>query len=214
MTRFVFLLLAGIPLLAADANDVALSIVLDGLEMRYNRAKTLQVNFEESYMGSGRPRRAESGELSLRKPGKMRWEYSQPAGKLFLSDGKLIYYYNPIANRSEKMKLKESEDMRAPLAFLLGKLDFQKDFTDFKLKTDGDNKLVIAKPKSDKLPYKQVEFTVSPQMEIRQLIVSGHDDAVLIFRFSNERLNPVVDESRFKFELPAGATWLEGSEAK
>ncbi len=214
MTRFVFLLLAGIPLLAADANDVALSIVLDGLEMRYNRAKTLQVNFEESYMGSGRPRRAESGELSLRKPGKMRWEYSQPAGKLFLSDGKLIYYYNPIANRAEKMKLKESEDMRAPLAFLLGKLDFQKDFTDFKLKTDGDNKLVIAKPKSDKLPYKQVEFTVSPQMEIRQLIVSGHDDAVLIFRFSNERLNPVVDESRFKFELPAGATWLEGSEAK
>ena len=61
----------------------------------------------------------------------MRWEYSQPAGKLFLSDGKLIYYYNPIANRAEKMKLQESEDMRAPLAFLLGKLDFQKDFTRF-----------------------------------------------------------------------------------
>ena len=95
MTRFVFLLLAGIPLLAADANDIALSIVLDGLEMRYNRAKTLQVSFEESYMGSGRPRRAESGELSLRKPGKMRWEYSQPAGKLFLSDGKTHLLLQP-----------------------------------------------------------------------------------------------------------------------
>ena len=104
--------------------------------------------------------------------------------------------------------------MRAPLAFLLGKLDFQKDFTDFQLKLDGDNKLVIAKPKSDKLPYKQVEFTVSPQMEIRQLIVSGHDDAILIFRFSNERVNPLIAENAFKFELPEGATWLEGAEAR
>lgn len=213
MTRFALWLLV-FPLLAADTKDIALSIVLDGLENRYNRTKTLQVSFEESYMGSGRPRRSESGELSLQKPGKMRWEYAQPAGKLFLSDGKLIYYYNPVSKRAEKMKVRESEDMRAPLAFLLGKLDFQKDFTDFKLKIDGDNKLVIAKPKSEKLPYKQVEFTVSPQMEIRQLIVSGYDDAVLIFRFANERVNPVIDESQFKFELPAGATWLEASEGK
>ena len=77
-------------------------------------------------MGSGRPRRNETGELSLQKPGKMRWEYTQPAGKLFLSDGKLIYYYNPVSKRAEKMKVRESEDMRAPLAFLLGKLDFKR----------------------------------------------------------------------------------------
>ena len=165
-------------------------------------------------MGTGRPRRAESGELSLRKPGKMRWEYKEPAGKLFLSDGKLIYYYNPISKRAEKTNLKQSDDFRAPLAFLLGKLDFQKDFTDFKLKNEGGDRLVIARPKSDRLPYKQVEFTVTAANEIKQLIVSGHDDAVLIFRFSNERVNPVLDDSLFKFALPAGATWAEATEAK
>jgi outer membrane lipoprotein carrier protein len=212
VTRFVLSLLA-LPLLAAETKDVALSIVLGGLENRYNRTKTLQISFEETYLGAGRPKRSESGELSLRKPGKMRWEYAQPSGKLFVSDGKLIYYYNPVAKQAEKMKVKDSEDMRAPLAFLLGKLDFEKDFTDFKLKVDGDNKLLIAKPKSDKLPYKQVEFTVSPQMEIRQLIVSGQDDSMLMFRFSNERVNPVLDDNLFKFDLPAGATWLE-AEAK
>ncbi len=209
MTRFVLLLLV-VPLFA---DNTPLSLTLDGLEYRYNRAKTLQVTFEESYIGSGRPRRNERGELSLQKPGKMRWEYSEPAGKLFLSDGKLIYYYNPVSKRAEKLKLRESEDMRAPLAFLLGKLDFRKDFTDFKLKMDGNDKLVIAKPKSDKLPYKQVEFRVSPQMEITSLIVSGQDDAVLIFKFSNERRDPALDEKMFKFELPAGAAWLETAEA-
>jgi outer membrane lipoprotein carrier protein len=211
VTRIVFLL-AAVPLFAAV--DPQLAAVLDGLETRYNKAKTLQITFEESYMGAGRPRRSESGELSLRKPGKMRWEYREPAGKLFLSDGKLIYYYNPLSKRAEKTNLKQSEDFRAPLAFLLGKLDFQKDFTDFKLKNEGADRLVIARPKSEKLPYKQVEFTVTPQSEIKQLIVSGHDDAVLIFRFSNERVNPMLDESLFKFTLPAGATWAEGPEAK
>jgi outer membrane lipoprotein carrier protein len=209
VTRFAILLLA-VPLFAAV--DPELKPVLEGLEKRYNRTRTLQVTFEEAYLGSGRPRRNESGELSLRKPGKMRWEYSQPAGKLFLSDGKLIYYYNPISNRAEKIKVRESEDMRAPLAFLLGKLDFEKDFMEFKLKTEGENKLLIARPKNFNLPYRQVEFTVTPENEIRQLIVSGYDDAVLIFRFSNERVNPPLDDKLFKFELPQGATWYEGSE--
>jgi outer membrane lipoprotein carrier protein len=214
VTRFVFLLVAAAPLFAAVV-DPKLAAVLDGVESRYNKAKTLQISFEERYMGSGRPRRAEAGELSLRKPGKMRWEYSEPEGKLFLSDGKNIYYYNPLSKRAEKMKLKESEDMRAPLAFLLGRLDFEKDFTDFKLKLEGQDWLVIAKPKSERLPYKQVEFTVTARNEIKQLIVSGHDDAVLIFRFSNERMNPVLADTLFQFQLPAGATWLEGSaEAK
>jgi outer membrane lipoprotein carrier protein len=208
------LLLAALPLFAAEPKlDPQTSKFLELIENRYNRTLTLQVTFEESYIGSGRPRRSEAGELSLRKPGRMRWEYSQPAGKLFLSDGKLIYYYNPISKRAEKMKLKESEDMRAPLAFLLGRLDFEKDFRDFKIKTESGNQLVIATPKSEKLPYKQVEFTVTPLGEIKQLIVSGHDDAVLIFRFSNERINPTLAESIFKFELPAGATWLEASAA-
>jgi outer membrane lipoprotein carrier protein len=214
VTRFVFLLVAAAPLFAA-AVDPKLSAVLDGVESRYNKAKTLQISFEERYIGSGRPRRAEAGELSLRKPGKMRWEYTEPEGKLFLSDGKSIYYYNPLSKRAEKMKLKESEDMRAPLAFLLGRLDFEKDFTDFKLKLEGQDWLLIAKPKSERLPYKQVEFTITARSEIKQLIVSGHDDAVLIFRFSNERMNPVLAENLFQFQLPAGATWLESpAEAK
>ena len=64
----------------------------------------------------------------LRKPGRMRWEYSQPKGKLFVSDGKSLWLYTPADNRAEQMKLKESEDMHAPLAFLLGKLNFEKEF--------------------------------------------------------------------------------------
>ena len=72
--------------------------LLEAVENRYNRTRTLQVQFEESYRAPGRATRSESGELSLRKPGRMRWAYAKPSGKLFLSDGKYIYYYTPASN--------------------------------------------------------------------------------------------------------------------
>src|SRR5579884_2740626 len=128
MTRWLlWVSLAALPLLTADDN---LSRVLKGIQDRYNSAKTLQVAFNETYTVQGRPRQTEAGTLTLRKPGRMLCNYTTPAGKLFVSDGKNVWIYSPEGKRVEKSPLKESEDMRAPLAFLLGKLDFQKEFRD------------------------------------------------------------------------------------
>jgi outer membrane lipoprotein carrier protein len=113
----------GLVAVSAFAGDAALDGLLKGVEARYNKAKTLQVAFHEDYTPLGRPRRSESGTLLLRKPGRMRWVYDQPKGKLFVSDGKYMWLYTPAENRAEKMKLQVSDDLRAPLAFLLGKLN-------------------------------------------------------------------------------------------
>jgi outer membrane lipoprotein carrier protein len=197
-----------------QAADVDLNALLKGIEQRYNRAKTLQVHFVESYTVQGRARKSESGELTLRKPGRMRWDYSAPSGKLFVSDGKDVYLYAPDAHRVEKAKLKASEDMRAPLAFLLGKLDFAKDFRDFEVQADGANYLVTAKAKNDKLPYEKVQMLIAPGDQIQRLVVNGQDQSLLTFQFDGEKLNPPVGDAIFKFQMPAGATLVdaEGSE--
>ena len=113
--RFIPALLA----VSAFAADPALGTLLKGVETRYNKAKTLQVLFHEDYTPPGRPRRSESGTLLLRKPGRMRWDYSVPEGKLLVSDGKNMWMYTPAEKRAQKLPpLDESGDMRAPLAFL------------------------------------------------------------------------------------------------
>ena len=147
----------------AFAGDNGLDTLLKGVEARYNKTKTLQVLFHEDYTPPGRPKRTESGTLVLRKPGKMRWDYEQPKGKLFISDGKFLWLYTPDENRAEKMKLKESDDMRAPLAFLLGKLDFQKEFRNLQAKAEGPDMRVTGDSKSENLPYSSVEFVVTPE---------------------------------------------------
>jgi outer membrane lipoprotein carrier protein len=192
-----------LPLEAADPNTTAL---LKGIEQRYNHAQTLQVQFSESYTVLGRARKGESGQLTLRKPGRMRWDYTNPAGKLFVSDGKDVYLYTPEANRVEKTKLKASDDMRAPMAFLLGKLDFAKDFRDFEVKQEGTNYLVVARAKNDKLPYERVQMLVTPEHAIQRLVIDGQDQSILTFQFADEKVNPPVDDAQFKFQMPPGAT--------
>jgi outer membrane lipoprotein carrier protein len=183
--------------------------LLKAVEVRYNRAQTVQVLFEQMFTAQNRPQRTEAGELSLRKPGRMRWQYTVPQGKLFVSDGKQIYLYTPATNRVEKMKVKESDDLRAPLGFLLGKLDFWRDFQKFTSRAEGTDVRISAEPKSNRSPYSQVEFVVTPAREIRYLKVIGQDRSVMEFRFTKEKLNPPLAESLFRFETPPGAEVVE-----
>ena len=187
----------------AAAADIDVPRTLKGVEDRYNRTQTLQLSFTESYQQGARTR-VEKGDLFLRKPGRMRWQYTAPAGKLFVSDGKFIYSYTPQDNRAEKMKLKETDDMRAPLAFLLGRLHFEKDFQNFQSRPESENTWITADAKKPDLIFSKVEFEVTPQFQIRRLRVTYQDLSVLDFRFDQEKLNPSLDAKLFQFELPSG----------
>ena len=180
--------------------------ILKGVEDRYNRIQTLQVSFSESLTVQGR-KRTEKGELYLRKPGRMRWEYAPPSGNLFVSDGKYIYSYFAGEKRATRENFKETEDMRAPLAFLLGKLNFNDDFKEFRAEHDHDNVLITAIPKSDKLPYSEVTFLVSPDFVIHYLKVKGQDGSITEFTFDNEKKNPPLADPLFKFTPPPGVEY-------
>ncbi len=179
-----------------------------GVEDRYNHVQTLQLSFTETVTQQGR-KHTEQGELFLRKPGRMRWQYS--TGKLFISDGKYIYFYDPSEKRAEQMPMKEADDMRAPLAFLLGRLNFSDDFKQFVASPQGANTMIKATPKSDKMPYSEVSFVVSPDSVIHWLSVKANG-SVLEFSFENEKKNPAIADSMFKFTTPPGVEFVKSGQ--
>ncbi len=193
-----------------NAAEIDVPRTLKGIEDRYNRTQTLQLSFTESYKLQGRAR-VEKGDLFLRKPGRMRWQYAAPAGKLFISDGKFIYSYTPQDNRAEKMKLKETNDMRAPLAFLLGRLEFNKDFREFRAHAEDGGVFITTIPKSDKLPYSEVSFLAGQDFTIRRLEVKGQDNSLLQFTFENEKKDPPIADTLFQFAPPKGAEYVDSS---
>lgn len=207
MRLIMFLLVAAVlpPVRAADVDKV-----LKGIESRYNTAKTLQANFVQTYTSGGR-KTTEQGVLYLRKPGRMRWQYSSPEGKLVISDGELMYAYDPRDKRAEKTKLKDAGDLQAPLAFLLGKLDFQRDFREFDSTAEGDDINIKAVPKSDKLVYTEVSFLASPTFVIKRLTVKGQDGSTMEYSFDNEKKNPLLTDALFRFTPPPGVEVVDAT---
>jgi outer membrane lipoprotein carrier protein len=182
------------------------------VESHYNQARTLSVKFFEAYEVQGHKRPTESGTLRLQKTGKMRWDYERPAGKLFLSDGKNIYLYTSGDNRVEKIRIRDTEDMRAPFAFLLGHLDFKKQFRDFRERTEEGGEWLDASPKTDRAPYERVEMLVATSGSIRRLKILGKDGSLTSFAFSDEMLNLQIDDKLFHFTVPPGAEVVDAVE--
>lgn len=188
------------------------------VQARYNGAHTLAVDFVENYSILGHVRRPESGTLTLRKQGKMRWDYTQPQGKLFISDGKNLFLYTSMDNRVEKVPLKDTEDMRAPLAFLLGRLDMKKEFRSFSVRPGDGGTWLGASAKNDRVPYSSIEMLIAADGSVRQLKVAGRDESLLAYSFANEKLNPPLSDQAFHFRIPRGAEVVDavefGSEGK
>ena len=110
------------------------------------------------------------------------------------------------------MSLKATDDMRAPMAFLLGKLDFSREFKEFQSVPEGNLISITALPKSDRLPYRDVRFVIDPQdYHIVRLVVANQDASVLEFTFSGEKVNPAVNDAMFRFQIPPGAEFVDST---
>jgi len=186
--------------------------LINRIQGRYNGTRTLSVQFSESYSIQGHPRLPEEGTLTLRKQGKMRWDYTKPAGKVFVSDGKTVYLYTAADNRVEKVPLKDTEDMRAPLAFLLGRLDMKKEFRDFATHPADGGTWLEAFSRNDRVPYDKIQMLIAPDGSVRELKVTGRDFSLLDLAFHGERLNPPVADAVFHFSIPAGAEVVDSVE--
>ena len=123
---------------AAGAEDV--HSIAQAVDEHYNHLRTLQAEFTEEYRGAGMER-TETGTVwlakgGMKKPGKMRWEYRSPREKLFVSDGRDAWFYVPGDRQARKTDARKLDDIRSPLAFLLGKSKLEKELQGLSLAPD------------------------------------------------------------------------------
>jgi outer membrane lipoprotein carrier protein len=197
---------------ASPAPDV--HAVAQAVDERYNHLRSLQAEFTEIYRGAGMER-TESGTLWLKKPGKMRWEYRSPRDKLFLSDGKDAWFYVPGERQVRRTAVKKLDDLRSPLAFLLGKTKLEKELQGLSLAPDvtplaAGDVVLRGVPKSLADRVSQVLLEITPEHWIRRIMIEEVDGSVTEYRFSNYRENVDLPDQRFQFVVPDGVEVIDG----
>ena len=105
------------------------------MDQHYDHMRTLEAQFTETYTGADITR-TESGTLLLKKPGRMRWDYDQPRPKLFLTDGSMAWFYVPGEQQARRTPVKQLDDLRSPLRYLLGKTKLEKELDGLSLAPD------------------------------------------------------------------------------
>jgi outer membrane lipoprotein carrier protein len=184
------------------------------VDEHYNHLRTMQAEFTESYRGAG-VEREEAGTLWLKKPGKMRWEYRSPTEKLFVSDGKDAWFYLPGDKQVRKTQVRKLDDLRSPLAFLLGKTKLQKELQGLSLAPDQTplapgNVVLRGIPNAMADRVDQVLLEVTPDNRIVRIQIEQVDGSTTEYRFSQEKENVEVADQRFRFRLPAGVEVVDG----
>jgi len=205
----VVLLVAALYASAADVHTLASAV-----DAHYNHLHTLQAEFTEIYHGAG-INRTESGTLWLKKPGKMRWEYRSPTEKLFVSDGRDAWFYVPGERQARRTEVKELDDLRSPLAFLLGKTKLEKELQALSFAPDVTplntvDVVLRGVPRAMGDRVSQILLEITPQNQIDRILIEGVDESTTEYRINNQKEDVQVADQQFQFQAPEGVEVVRG----
>jgi outer membrane lipoprotein carrier protein len=195
------------------------------LEEHYRHLKTLRATFLERYNEGPKQSRVESGTVYFRRPGQMRWEYESPEKKLFLADGKTVWFYVPFDRTVTKAAAKDSSDWRAPLALLTGKADLSRlcrvvELVDQNGLPPGHSVLRClpkGEPKAARDPAAEDNFSEvllevnSASGELARIEIRQPGGVDLEYRFGNWQTDIPLSEDLFHFQVPLGVAIVDGN---
>ncbi len=206
----VLVLLLGAALLGGDGARAQTPDILHAVDEHYNHLGSLRTRYVEHYAGMGM-NRTEAGTLLLKKPGRMRWAYDQPVGKVFVLDGKFAWFYTPGDAQAQRIPAKQMDDLRTPLRFLLGHTELKKELDNISVTPDGGGFRIAGVPKGMQNRIKELSLHVTPTGAITQMRMEELDGAVTEFSFSDSQENVPTKESDFVFVAPPGVTIVNGT---
>lgn len=189
-----------------------LAEIIDGLQKKYSKMNGLAADFVQVYQSADGKNIRESGRVLLKRPGKARWQYSSPERKIFVSDGKNIYFHVYGESQATKASIKESADPQIPFLFLLGRGNLRRDFSRIELLNDeraveAGNKILRLVPSKAPEEFKKLLVEVNPvTFQVKRLVIFERSGARMDFVLNNTQENFIAGENEFRFTPPVGVT--------
>ena len=192
-----------------------LSSVVKQVERHYRPVKTLRAEFIQRWSDSPASVRLESGIVSLRRPREMRWEYREPESKLFVSDGRTVYFYVPADRTVRRSLLRESADWRAPLAWLAGNVRLGRIFSKIEWAASPPpgggppRRALRGLPRSPDDGYAEAILEFNDGYQLTRLLIRDAVGREVEFRFGKWEENLPLPVQEFRFRVPPGVAVMD-----
>jgi outer membrane lipoprotein carrier protein len=203
----------------APAAPLPLADVVARVQKNYDGAQSYKAKFEQSQLNAtfGRTTKS-SGDVTFKKPGRMRWDYALPEKKMFVSSGDVLWLFEPEDKQAFRQELKQSQ-LPAALAFLMGKGRLADQFNielapKLEYGRPGDYRLSL-KPKQPQSTYKAIYFVVDPaSFQVRETVLVDSQGNVNDVTFKDMVFNLKVADTLFQWKPPAGVRVIDAAKAR
>ncbi|HET7291068.1 MAG TPA: outer membrane lipoprotein chaperone LolA [Vicinamibacteria bacterium] len=204
--RAAALALAAAPAAAAGtpAEDLARRV-----EERLLRAADMRARFTQTYRSGALGREVrERGTMTLKRPGRMRWEYEFPERKTFVSDGRTFYFYVPA---DRQVVVRDQKDAAGVAGLLLaGRGALLEPFApEVQAAPTGTTRLRLVPRKADP-EVEQIVLDLDADCRVRALEVTDPQGNRSRFEFDDVRENVGLRDDQFEFEPPRGVEVIAG----
>jgi outer membrane lipoprotein carrier protein len=199
-------------LLGADgrAADPTAPELAEALQRKYDAVKDFSADFVHTYQGGVLKKQlTERGTVLVKKPGKMRWDYTAPEKKQFVSDGAKVYYYSPADKQDIVSSVPPDATATTPALFLAGKgrltSEFTPSFVELPAGLPAGSRALKLVPKSKQPDYDWLVLAVDPAtLAIRGLVTIDAQGGTSTFAFTNLKQNIGLADNQFTFKIPRG----------
>ena len=199
-------LVLGLLLSATSARAQSTDAVVARVQKYYDATRDLHAHFDQTLKTAIGSQKKASGELVLKKPGKMRWDYTKPEKKLMVSDGTTLWVYEPEDEQAFKQNLAGST-LPVQVSFLVGQGKLTDEFAITQDQAACASGAVALKlvPKKATTAYRYLTFCVDPESgRVNETIVHDQQDGENHLVFSDVKQNAGVADAKFHFSPPAG----------
>jgi outer membrane lipoprotein carrier protein len=202
------------------SSDSTAQDLATALQRKYDTVRDFSANFVHAYRGGVlRKQIVERGRLLVKKPGKMRWEYTAPEEKLFVSDGVKLYSYVPKDKQVFVGSVPQDDQTTTPTMFLAGKGNLARDFVSSAVDPSpgmpaGTRALKLV-PKMPQRDYDWLILEVAPDtLELRGLVTVDAQGGQSTFSFTNLKENASLADKEFTFKMPRGVDVVTDSPSR
>ena len=198
------------------ADEITAEVVAARVQAFYDRTTTVRVDFQQHYWSNVYRRTTSSrGHMAILRPGRIRFDYTSPSGKVVVSDGDSFTYYEPGDDGGAGQYWVGSADgASAALGFLTGTARLDRDYT-FSLgahdasSDPAHTDVLVLRPRSPDPHYTEIRLYVSdaPGTEgvVLRASICDHENNWNRFDFSSFRFTDAIPASTFEYTPPDGA---------
>ncbi|AYD63344.1 outer membrane lipoprotein chaperone LolA [Achromobacter sp. LC458] len=150
----------------------------------------------------GRTQPAQTGVFSFQRPGKFKWAVQKPYEQLVVSDGRVLFQFDPDLAQVTERKV-DAAIGTSPAAILFGSGSLEQSFDVSALPSKDGVDWLRAKPRTADAGFSRVDIGMKDNLPVRVELLDSFGQTTRV-DLSSIAANPSLPAKEFQFTAPKG----------